>query len=482
MIPKNLVTKENLFYLLLGSFLLLLVAKEARVIPITHDEVSTIVFSQQSIYDIVTYQDPIPNNHILNTLLLKASIAIFGDIPFTDRLPNILSFIPYFLFSVLISKLLFKDNWLRLAMVLMLTLQPYLLDFYSLTRGYGMSVSLQMVSLFYFFRRLQSGRHIDLVVSISVAALAVYANFTLLNYFLPLGLLLGLDSLFSIKTTGTKNVLRDIASLAGTSIVLGAASYLPITKMMATKQFVFWGSSGFFNDTISPLLYSLRHGVQYLRWESSQIAWLTVGVFSIILIIGILLSIGRSGAKTFHYNLALLGLVLVYNNLQFYVMEVPFLNARTALFFIPLVVINLCCALDVIRLRKEYIGLTMIIIFCGLSIQHFVRGANFRSSFEWYYDANTYDVINDLHYIITTENIPQPVKVNCHWTFYPSLNYHLQQQFPDMINLVPYHKEIQPETDASFYYTQSDEVAPLSPRFDKTRDYSWGSRFLLRSK
>lgn len=65
------MNKELKAYILLGLLLCIYVIAEAYLMPLTHDELSTIGFSRQAISNIITYKDPIPNNHILNTLLLK---------------------------------------------------------------------------------------------------------------------------------------------------------------------------------------------------------------------------------------------------------------------------------------------------------------------------------------------------------------------------------------------------------------------------
>ncbi len=474
--------EENIIYLILGIIVLFLVGKEAYTIPITHDEVSTIVFSHQSIWEIVTYADPIPNNHILNTLILKVSIFVFGDHAFSNRMHNILFFIPYFFFCVLIVRELFKDSWLRVAVVCMLSLQPFLLDFYSVTRGYGISVSLQVVSLYFFFKRLKSGEILDLAKCFGFAFLAVYANFTLLNYFIPLGGLLLIDTFQLNFTKHRKQFYKDILLMVAITILLMILCYLPFSKMVATKQFVYWGSTGFFNDTVKPLIISLRSGTEYFGWTNERVYAIILGL--IIFAIGSSLILkSKDGLSRYkNYALYLLVLIIIYNHVQFYIADIPFLNARTALFFIPIVIINIGFGLQAWVEKKQVIGLVLILMYGGLSIQHFVRGFNIKSTYEWYFDENTFDVLRDMNHMIEEEKLEKPVKINCHWIFYPSLSYHLDRKYPGVFELVPYHKEIETNTDAVFYYTQNDEVEALSEHYFVSRDYAWKSRILLKRK
>src|SRR5213078_1005757 len=82
---------------LLGICLLAYVIVRAIMLPVTHDESNTcLIYSTMSVHDIVTYAVPVPNNHILNTLLIKFFSGLFGMHPLPVRLPNILGFILYF--------------------------------------------------------------------------------------------------------------------------------------------------------------------------------------------------------------------------------------------------------------------------------------------------------------------------------------------------------------------------------------------------
>ena len=156
---------EIKLFSLIGLFIFFLVTKEAYTVPLTHDEYNTIACSQTSFWDIVTYKDPVPNNHILNTLFIKLNIALFGDHLFTNRLHNFLFFIPFFIYLVLSASLLFKDIWLRIGLVCLIVLQPFLLDFFAVTRGYGLCISFQMISIYYFIKKLKGGNEIYLAIA-----------------------------------------------------------------------------------------------------------------------------------------------------------------------------------------------------------------------------------------------------------------------------------------------------------------------------
>jgi hypothetical protein len=227
---------------------------------------------------------------------------------------------------------------------------------------------------------------------------------------------------------------------------------------------------------------SLRAGTEYFGWTNDQYYNIIISFIATGLFMSILLWKKHSDKKIFKYVLYLFCLVILYNHIQFWLANVPFLNARTALFFIPLLGVLICLGLDAFLNFNKVFGL-MLILFIGIiSIQHFIRGFNGNATFEWYNDVDTYKVLKDMNEIIINENISKPVKLNCHWIFHPTLSYHIEHNYKDVFELIPYHKEVQLKTNAKFYFTSSDEESTLSNEFYRINEYGSGSRLLMRAK
>jgi 4-amino-4-deoxy-L-arabinose transferase-like glycosyltransferase len=93
------------------GFVFSLICYKSFTVPITHDEAWTVLrYLDESAWDIMMYPDSWPNNHILNTLLAKASAGIFGVHDWSVRLPNLLF---YWFFAVGVFrflKLVCKDR------------------------------------------------------------------------------------------------------------------------------------------------------------------------------------------------------------------------------------------------------------------------------------------------------------------------------------------------------------------------------------
>jgi uncharacterized membrane protein len=87
------------------------------------------------------------NNHLLNTWLMKCSVNLFGESEFALRLPNVLAAGVYFFASGALLEKLFEKRWQIVLAFLVLTLNPFILDFFCVARGYGISLAMMMCGL-----------------------------------------------------------------------------------------------------------------------------------------------------------------------------------------------------------------------------------------------------------------------------------------------------------------------------------------------
>jgi hypothetical protein len=137
----------------------------------------------------------VATNHFLNTLLTKACDFVAGGSEIVLRLPSVIGYAMFLGFSLLILHRSVRPAIAAPGFVL-LNLNPYVLDFFSLSRGYGLSLGFLMGSLFYLFKfldHLQRGEGAPRGVSRRKRVRwAVMSNFALLNVWLqPAGCVAG---------------------------------------------------------------------------------------------------------------------------------------------------------------------------------------------------------------------------------------------------------------------------------------------------
>ncbi|MBK8625638.1 MAG: hypothetical protein IPN86_08820 [Saprospiraceae bacterium] len=252
--------------------------------------------------------------------------------------------------------------------------------------------------------------------------------------------------------------------------------------MVSTKQFVYWGTKGFFEDTVKSLIISLRSGVEYFGLSNETIYISITILVLFIIILGNALNWNEKSNKILMWMTSLLLATVVYNQLQFMIFKVPFLNARTALFFVPLVSIPFALSFQILFQKFKTCSLLLLIFILSLFVQHFIRGYSVRTNFEWYYDQNTYQVLDYIKSMVESGQVPKPVKVNCYWIFYPSMSYHVTQNYSEFIEIALWDTKIKDDTNSIFYYTESAEKDQILERFDVIKDFGYGARMLVRAK
>jgi len=92
------------------------------------------------------------NNHVLHTLLCRLSVQLLGLSELSLRLPSLLGGLLYLAFVYKLCRHLFRTPWTFLLAVAALTLNPFIMDFLSVARGYGMALGLFIAALYFVIR------------------------------------------------------------------------------------------------------------------------------------------------------------------------------------------------------------------------------------------------------------------------------------------------------------------------------------------
>jgi len=173
---------------LTGLLLFSYVAYRAVHLSFTHDESLTYIYGiRPGLASILANSFDKANNHFLNTLLGHLSSILFGVTELSLRLPNVIAGLLYLTGAGFIARM-FKPWSFRLGSFLLLTINPFLLDFFSLSSGYGLAAGFPMLSLFFLLLFIEKKEQVTryLLASTWSAYFSVLSNFTFLNYYLAL--------------------------------------------------------------------------------------------------------------------------------------------------------------------------------------------------------------------------------------------------------------------------------------------------------
>jgi 4-amino-4-deoxy-L-arabinose transferase-like glycosyltransferase len=115
--------------------------------PVSYDEAYTyIAFSRQNWLGILSDYS-LPNNHILNSLLIKLSTALLGNHPWTLRIPALLAGLASILLAYLFGKHMFGVNMGLLVCVLVAWL-PAIIFYDTVARGYSLVTFFSLLAWF----------------------------------------------------------------------------------------------------------------------------------------------------------------------------------------------------------------------------------------------------------------------------------------------------------------------------------------------
>ena len=249
----------------LGVGVFAFIIAKAVTVQVTTDEAYTLtILTKETVWNLVSYESSYTNNHILNSLLCKLSFGIFGMNQVAGRLPNILSFILYFWFVWQFSRRFFKDDFVGLMFVAVMLGNPYMIEFFALARGYGLSIALMMTSIYFAANYVLANHRRSLSISLMFAILSVYAQFALLHFFLGLNFLIFTFEVQKyLKTENRDELLRGVGMQIIATILLGILVYAPFKAILKDNQISYYGSKNIWDDSIVSLISRSLYGQGY---------------------------------------------------------------------------------------------------------------------------------------------------------------------------------------------------------------------------
>ena len=277
------------------------------------------------------------NHHILNTWLMRLCSMAFGDAEWSLRMPNLLAGFGYLLLARSMAYRWTAGAGAFLWLVVC-TANPYLLDFFTVARGYGLATTAILLAL---------------LASVDFLHTAKSSKLWLAQFSLVWAGLANLTTLYALLAVNAVLVLRLVLPSGAVYRRVGVWTSFAVPAvflcwavpyglyLQETGSLYFGGAKGFWRDT----LWSLFSNSCYLvpaSWYAYPFLiwgrWLLVGV-SIALGFAGLLRLARTQEWAAHpftwFPLSALVLALVGSGLHV-ALGANTLTDRTALFLLPL--------------------------------------------------------------------------------------------------------------------------------------------------
>ena len=428
----------------------------AWLLSMTHDEVLTLSwhvsgsFSQIFLFETRGLPD---NNHLLNTLLMKLSTLLIGDNEFCARIPSLVGYALY-LSACYLTLVLVATNLLIILGALLLAFHPYLMDFFSIARGYSLGMGLMMIGLYFilswFSKPTIPTYSKTAVLSTMMFAFAVTANLSLLVPYIScliIWLIFGVNLRIRHRAVSTSTLGSMIGLAKDYSLfILPSASFLlltciiPIKKIHEQKLFAIGGSDGFWVNTVGSIIDKSIY-LKVYAFDSQVYGYWFVGLLILLALsmtIFTALKDKKSSLSPCCYPKIILAFIVISSGIsiiQHYVLGVAYLSERRAIFLIPLLLLLLISLPKQFEAIKNSYLLTLPVYFAGFLLAlHFVLCLNFRYYLDWRYDASTKEAMALLRSeTINLKNTNAKITMGVNWIFEPGINYYIGRYKMDWV-------------------------------------------------
>lgn len=361
--------KKNV-YVVISFLVFVFLVLRAIYVPLVHDELATFFYYIQPFeYNPLTGANPDANNHILNSILGAISHNLFGYSSLSIRLPNLLSFIFYAFFVFKIGSSL-KNEIVSWTYYIAMLGVIYFIQFFALSRGYGMSMAFLMGSIYYTLSLYEKPSFKTSFFNSLFLIFALFANMALL----PLVLLLFLIQILLIW----KKIKFDykIISLALISLGFIGLAIVISLKMKEEGSLYYGDLDGYWEVTVkSQLLMLFENSGKYLQ--------MTLGVLllGVVFLYGVLFSKEKKEFFIKKENLFIILLVGVVMGtfLMAQILKVNYPEDRVGLYLYPLLLGVICFGVDRIKTKWSYILLLPLFAMPF----HFVTALNFDKVSVW---------------------------------------------------------------------------------------------------
>lgn len=387
---QNRILDSSFWYFFTAVILFSYCTIKAVSLSITWDEAYTYYhFIRHEIFVQEQVESMSANNHWLNNWLCIFFIRIFGFKIWILRLPALIGCLLHLVYS---RKIILKvsSGFAALAAFVLVNAHPYLLDFFSLSRGYGLSIGCMTASLFFLIEYFESYRKKSGILFLLFMMLSILASFVLLSLslillgFFVLQVFIPAAEKSDLTAGNSKKFLRQffLPLLACSPLILYVIHYS--FQLKTAGALYFGGKNGIIENTLVSLYEVLLYEGQKLM------VFQTAGSVMMLLLLTVSLYFGirnlTQKQKEANFTLLIISaatlLCLLGSQLQWWILETPMPMYRTALFLMVLVLFSLAALLLHFKSANKTAGI-LLYALAAISMLHFIKKANFSYVLEW---------------------------------------------------------------------------------------------------
>ncbi len=392
------------------------------------------------------------NNHLLNTLSIKAILNFLPNTPFVIRLPNVLAGIVYGWFTIKLAQVFCTNVVSSILLFVLLNATAYQTDFFCLARGYGLCMAAALGAFYYsvcYYITLNKKYLYYLGIAY---ILLVMANFTGVQF-------IAVNSLWLLVFVVVNKKQAFIALSIIT--IIPVIAFSNILLWLSKKGEFLWGNTALI-DTYrhyrSDLIYNASAEVQSRDVINilfvMYITLLIVAIINIVMVRSKKLPIVKLYTLLLPLTLVLMAVVLKFTAGALY----P--DTRKVLIFYPFIAISIYAAIDyfIIRFNNNFIAPIVSTLVIITQLTWWANNVSIYNNREWWFssgDNKVWDVIKK----DTAKNT-----VAMHWMLMPAMEYARVTTYNNVAPFV-YNKNVDTTTGFKYYYTFDSELPLLSNKY-----------------
>jgi hypothetical protein len=345
------------------SVVFVIVVLRCIFVPFAHDEVATFNFYIQPERFIPFFSHPDANGHFLMSATAWVCFKFFGSSPQSLRLPCIITFV-VLCYGVFKVNKLFVGVFVKIIFSSLFILSFNFISFYSLCRGYGLSMALLVLALYYFFVYTRYGAFSHFFKFILLSQIALSANLTLI---FVLAVTTGIVMIFQLKNKVFFN-FRNIATLLVHFLLI--LFWIKYAFYLRESGALYYGSGdSYWKVTFETL-------IETVLFKNKLINIVVVTLFVAMLIYWCFKLVKEKAHFLLHNSFALSFFTLCGLIITFYLLKkllnINYPEDRTGLFFYVFYALSFCFMVNEFK-RYQQAGLLVIPAFY---MAHFVSNVN----------------------------------------------------------------------------------------------------------
>jgi hypothetical protein len=457
---------STLAFIVVSAIVFVIVAIRCATVPFNHDETATFFYyiQQGDFLPYISHVDA--NNHILNSGLGFICFKLFGDSPFALRLPNLLALLVLIIATFRISKQLTQTHS-RLVLLAGFLLSFHWLSFYSVCRGYGLSMAFLVLSISYLIEYFNSKELKKLFLFYLFIQLAISAILILVMVAIVLTFAVVIFQLLQKEFVKKQNLIGLFFHLLLIAFWIKYSFFLQENNALYMGE----GNNSYWHVTFISLIQLLT------GTYNKYVPFFILFCFIALVVVALITNLKRKKnlfSPSLFYPLLLIGLIIMFYLMKI-LLGVNYPEDRAALFFYVFFVISLVFTLDLFVGKLASIKGYIIV---AAALVHFTSSVNFRK-----HSLDSYGTIPERFYTyLLNQQKASPDRITIAGQrimefIYASKNY----RHDAALNLADYYENMPMNCDyALAWKAQEQYYKPYYNEMDLEKD--WGIALLKRKE